>query len=122
MMQKLSGRLRRGWRAFSFLFRRTAVRRCRVNAPAVRGNMGRVILITPPDPMFSQAMFILRDDYFQTPGLSRQELLTQARSAAEDYVRSELSGREGTILPSAAALFSLGAASAILALWIGGVI
>ena len=52
--------------------RRERLSHRRETLPVVRGNMRRVIVVEPPDPMFSEAMFILRDDYFQTPGLSRQ--------------------------------------------------
>lgn len=91
--------------------------------PVVRGNMRRVIVVQPPDSMFSEAMFILRDDYFQTPGLSRQELLRQARNAAQDCVAAAAPGEpRRPIFPTAMSVFALGAAAAILALWIGGVI
>ena len=73
--------------------------------------------------MFSEAMFILRDDYFQTPGLSRQELLQQAKNVARDCVGTA-APREPRrpIFPTDMSIFALGAAAAILALWIGGVI
>ena len=91
--------------------------------PVVRGNMRRVIVVEPPDPMFSEAMFILRDDYFQTPGLSRQELLRQAQNAARDFVGTAAPREPGRpIFPTAMSIFALGAAAAILALWVGGVI
>ena len=48
--------------------RRERLSRQRETLPVVRGNMRRVIVVEPPDPIFSEAMFILRDDYFQTPG------------------------------------------------------
>lgn len=95
----------------------------RETLPVVRGNMRRVIVVEPPDPMFSEAMFILRDDYFQTPGLSRQELLQQAKNAARDCVGTAASREpRRPIFPTAMSIFALGAAAAILALWIGGVI
>lgn len=91
--------------------------------PVIRGNMRRVIVIQPADPMFSEAMFILRDDYFQTPGLSRQELLRQAREAAKDCAGQALpSGAGRPLLPGAMSVFALGAAAAVFALWLGGVI
>ena len=91
--------------------------------PVIRGNMRRIIVVEPPDPIFSEAMFILRDDYFQTPGLSRQELLQQAQNAARNYVGSAAppEPRQPVFLP-AMSVFALGAAAAILALWVGGVI
>ena len=103
--------------------RRERLSRQRETLPVVRGNMRRVIVVEPPDPMFSEAMFILRDDYFQTPGLSRQELLQQAKNAARNYVGSAAppEPRQPVFLP-AMSVFALGAAAAILALWVGGVI
>ena len=103
--------------------RRERLSRQRETLPVVRGNMRRVIVVEPPDPMFSEAMFILRDDYFQTPGLSRQELLRQAQNVAQDFVgRAEPPEPRRPIFPTAMSVFALGAAAAILALWIGGVI
>ena len=108
---------------FSLSARRREQLSRRETLPVVRGNMRRVIVVEPPDPMFSEAMFILRDDYFQTPGLSRQELLRQAQNVAQDFVgRAEPPEPRRTILPTAMSVFALGAAAAILALWIGGVI
>ena len=95
----------------------------RESLPVVRGNMRRVIVVQPPDPMFTQAMFILRDDYFQTPGVSSQELLRQAREAARDYVDQAIPADPvRPVFPTAMSVFALGAAAAIFALWLGGVI
>lgn len=91
--------------------------------PVIRGNMRRVIVVQPPDPIFSEAMFILRDDYFQSQGISRQELLKQARAAAEGCVEDAMpSVPIRPIFPTAMSIFALGAAAAIFALWLGGVI
>ena len=97
--------------------RRERFSRRREALPVVRGNMRRVIVVEPPDPMFSEAMFILRDDYFQTPGLSRQELLQQAKNAARDYAGAAPPREpQRPIFPTAMSIFALGAAAAILAL------
>lgn len=53
---------------------------------AVKGCMQNVIVVKPPDPMFVQALFILKDDYFTNSALSSQELLMQAKDAARQYV------------------------------------
>lgn len=91
--------------------------------PVIRGNMRRVIVVQPPDPIFSEAMFILRDDYFQSQGVSRQELLKQARAAAEGCIEDTMpSAPIRPIFPTAMSIFALGAAAAIFALWLGGVI
>ena len=126
MMQKLrhrAGNLLLALRFSLSTHRRNRVLRRREPLPVVRGNMRRVIVVEPPDPMFSEAMFILRDDYFQTPGLSRQELLRQAKKVAQDFVgTAEPPEPRRPIFPTAMSIFALGAAAAILALWIGGVI
>lgn len=91
--------------------------------PVVHGNMRRVIVVHPPDPMFTEAMFILKDDYFQNPGLSRQELLKQAKEAAGDYVEERFpTFRVRPIFPTTMSVFALGAAAAVLAMWVGGII
>ena len=108
---------------FSLSARRRQRLSHRETLPVVRGNMRRVIVVEPPDPMFSEAMFILRDDYFQTPGLSRQELLRQAQNAAQDFVGTAAPREPGRpIFPTAMSILARGAAAAILALWVGGVI
>ena len=57
-------------------------------AARVKGCMKNVIVSKPPDPMFREAVFILRDDYLMGDELNRQELLLQAREAAQSYVNS----------------------------------
>lgn len=89
--------------------------------PVVRGNMRRVLVLKPPGPIFQEAVFILRDDYFQTPGLSRKELLREARAAAERCLAENAPSAPRTpsvALPS----FVLGAACAVLALWLTGLL
>lgn len=98
-------------------------RRQREGLPVVRGNMRRMIVVRPRDPMFTEALFILRDDYFQTPGMSRRQLLHQAQAAAQDQLREPSAAMPqkpglSRLLPA----FSLGAAAAILAMWLGGLI
>lgn len=91
--------------------------------PVLRGSMHRVLVLRPPDKRFTEAIFILRDDYFQTPGLSRQALLRQAKDAAEDYLDAAAPAGGGiSLLPSATSAFALGAACAILALWLAGLL
>ena len=104
-------------------FRRRRRPRRSAAAPVLRGNMRRVLVLNPPGQMFAEAVFILRDDYFQTPGMSRQELLKQAKNAAEDYIDTvSPSGGSTPLFPSAMSVFVLGAACAILALWLTGLI
>ena len=52
----------------------------------IRGTSHSIIVVTPPDPeIFREAMFILQDDYMRRSNLGKEELLRQARDAAEDY-------------------------------------
>ena len=60
-----------------------------VRAPqqeVIRGTSHNIILVTSPDPeIFREAMFILQDDYMRRPSVGKEELLRQARDAAENY-------------------------------------
>lgn len=89
--------------------------------PVVRGNMRRVLVLRPPGDMFQEAVFVIRDDYFKTPGVSQQELLRQARSAAEDYTAA-YTDDGGSFFPSSLSVFALGAASAVIAMWLAGLL
>ncbi len=92
-------------------------------SPVLRGCMRRMLVIKPPGDIFTEAVFILKDDYFQTPGLSRQELFRQAETAAGVIIDTSLpSGKSTPLFPSAASVFALGAACAVLALWLTGLL
>ena len=56
--------------------------------PVIKGRAGNVIVVRTPNPMFSEAIFILKDDIFATRELSRKEILRQAKAAAKDYTAS----------------------------------
>ena len=59
----------------------------------VKGITRRVIIIKSPDPnIFDEAIFFVKDEPFNK-GVSRQEVLRQARNVAEDYLTSH-SGRK----------------------------
>ena len=64
----------------------------------VKGCMKNVIVLKPPDPMFREAVFILRDDYLMGDELNRQELLLQARAAAQSYVDTLVPPRRRSVL------------------------
>lgn len=52
----------------------------------IRGTSHSIIVVTPPDPeIFREAMFILQDDYMRSSRAGTEELLRQARDAAEEY-------------------------------------
>lgn len=70
--------------------KRTATRTMHHGHGALKGSERRVIVLHPPGGVFSEAVFVLRDDYLHTPGISREELLRQACAAAEEYTRASL--------------------------------
>ena len=83
MSARLAARLRGMLCSVGALFRAPYSGADAESRPVLRGNMRRAIVIKTPDDMFAEAVFILRDDY--DPGISRGELLRQAKSAAEGH-------------------------------------
>ena len=58
-------------------------------ADVVKGVAKRVIVVRSPDPkVFEEAIFIVREDYMNSAGISRTQLLSQAKQAAGRYVGS----------------------------------
>lgn len=94
---------------------------CRTVPPRLRGKLRRAVVVPTPDPMFSEAVFILRDDKLRDPGVSRDELLRQATHAAESFTEDALPGTERMSLRPFAA-FLLGAAVTLLVLWVVGML
>lgn len=99
---------------FSLNGRMNAARQREPEAPVIRGNMHRAIVLKSPDDTFSEAVFILKDSFLQGEGVSRKEILRQAGEAASAYCGVR---RSWGLLLGPAAVFLLGAATAILALW-----
>lgn len=92
--------------------RRRAERRRASEGAVLKGCMRNVIVVHPRSDIFQEAVFILRDDYLRAPGISREELLRQARNAAEDYTLTaapQSSRRARKLLP-----FALLLAAAVL--------
>ena len=90
---------------------------------ALRGNMRNVIVVRPAEGIFTEAVFILRDDYFTQSGISRAALMRQAREAAEEYTRTALpESAGGETLIARLTLIILAAAAAAAALWLTGVL
>ena len=89
--------------------------------PRLRGKLRRAVVVPTPDPLFSEAVFILRDEALREPGVSREELLRQAACAAENYAGEALPAAERVNLRPLAA-FLLGAAFALAAVWALGML
>ena len=92
------------------LYLRRALRAPRgEGAPPLRGKLRCSVVISEPGEPFSEPVFILRESALRSPGITRSELLEQAREAAGLYTRSVL---PGGLRPLAA--FLLGAAIMLL--------
>ena len=92
----------------------------RLTPPRLRGKMRRAVVVPTPDELFTEAVFILRDDALRGPGLNREELLLQATRAAERYTEEALPARERLDLHPIA-WFLMGVAAALVFVWcIGG--
>ena len=80
----------------------------------VKGITRRVVVIKSPDPrVFDEAIFIVKEDATKNTGVTTQEILRQAQSAAESYVRSSKEKRRLHLPPSFYALFGAGATGAV---------
>lgn len=74
----------------------------------VKGINRQIIVVKSPDPkLFDQAIFLLREDAFTAPGVTPDQVLRQARQAADGYLRKNtVLGRAAYRLPAPAwALF-----------------
>lgn len=82
----------------------------------VKGVAKRVIVVKSPDPkVFEEAIFIVREDYMKTAGVTRSQLLSEAKQAAGVYTGSLRGGRISTALVAALSiLLGSGAAAAIM--------
>lgn len=92
----------------------------------VRGVSRRVIVVKNPDPkIFEQAIFIIREDFFDKSGMGADHVVRQAQKVADSYIRST-TGRTGRLLsrlpaPFFAAAGAVAAGVAWLALRLVGV-
>lgn len=89
--------------------------------PVVRGSMRTAVVVRMTDTLFSEAVYILRDEPLREKGVSRDALLNQAVSAAEEKARAVLPPGQAPLIHPAAA-FLLGAALALLAVWAFGLV
>lgn len=67
----------------------------------VKGINRQVIVVKSPDPkLFDQAIFLLREDAFSSSGTTPEQVIRQARQAADGYLR------KNTVVGRAAARLS----------------
>ncbi len=66
----------------------------------VKGISRRVVMVKSPDPeIFDEAIFIVRDGAFHRSGVTGEELLSEALSVAETYVRGAGGSKKRLSLP-----------------------
>ena len=54
----------------------------------VKGINRQVIVVKSPDPkLFDEAIFFVREDAFSSPGVTPEQVIRQARQAADGYLR-----------------------------------
>lgn len=87
------------WRLRGRLRRRRGRRRGNI-VPVLRGNMRSVIVVKPDNAMFSEALFVLSDEYLRRCDLPAKELLRQAEEAAGGYCEVPGNCRRGIPLVS----------------------
>ena len=62
----------------------------------IKGTSNRVVVVSSPLPrVFEQAIFIVREDFAGQAGVSKTDILRQAREAADEYLRTEKTGKTG---------------------------
>jgi len=83
----------------------------------VRGTSHRFILVKPDAPaIFREAIFILRDDYLQHPGISSAQLLRQAKLAAKAQAHAMQIAPQGIYRLTPLANFLVGSAATLITL------
>lgn len=59
----------------------------------VKGITRQVILVKSPDPkLFEQAIFFVKDEVLAGEGVDAEQVLKQARQAADSYLKREKNG------------------------------
>lgn len=83
----------------------------------VKGISRRVVLVRSPDPdIFDEAIFIVREEARKRSGVTCEQLLSEARSVAENFVKDKVSPSRRRALPCW--LWALFGAAATGAVWL----
>ena len=85
----------------------------------VKGLSRRVIVVKAPDErVFEQAIFIIREDFAASAGVSEKELLRQARKAANEYLNGSGCSGGGFLYRLKPPLYAAAGAAATAAAWL----
>lgn len=70
----------------------------------VKGTSRRIIVVKSPDPeVFDEAIFVVKEEFLRSPGVSQSQLLSDARRAAAGLVDKSGKAKYGR-LPQALAI------------------
>lgn len=84
----------------------------------VKGMHRRVVIVKSPDPrIFEEAIFIIREDFLQK-GSSSEDVLDEARRAADDYVKMASGKRRRLFARFPGPLFAAAGAAAAGIAWL----
>lgn len=84
----------------------------------IRGTAGNAIIVKSPDTeYFKEAIFILREDALTRSGVSRKQILRDAKRAAGAYTASRVPRRSRAPVPQWLC-FLLGAATCLAVQWL----
>lgn len=84
----------------------------------VKGISRQVIVVRPPETdLFEQAIFILKDKAVEEGGVTDEQLLQQARQAADNYLRNRTKGGRGAGRKIRPVLYALLGAFTASVLW-----
>lgn len=84
----------------------------------VKGTSRRVVVVYPEETLFEQIIYVVRDDALTQPGVSEAEVLHQAASAVEPYIK-EMPRHKKTHSRLTSALLWLSGVALTLAVGIG---
>ena len=83
----------------------------------VKGTARRVIVVRSPDPnVFEEAIFLVKEDYMRSPGVTQTQLLDEARRATAGYVGRVSAAKKKSRLPLYIAASGLGGSGIAVAL------
>lgn len=88
----------------------------------VKGTARRIVIVRSPDKrIFEEAIFIVREDYLHSPGITQSQLMREAQDAAHGYMGSlkatKKKPRSRGLWMTVSALFGSGAAFAVMKLF-----
>ena len=82
----------------------------------VKGITRRVIVIKSPDKrLFDEAIFIVREDALSDTGVNSEDIIKEAQSVADSYIRANL--KSGGLPKIPAPLFTLAGAGFTALIW-----